>query len=412
MPFQHSPPARQTRSQARAQAVLTPTPRAPLDGTPEVPQLRAQLDKGPRMEREAQSRKEGRGPRRSSSFSGVFGGFPGLSMTNLKGPVEDGEEEGENSVEEEESDGTEGVPALQMTLIMANIQEPSSSESSRPPALKTPSMKGPEFFDGTQPFKVRSFIQSCRLIFHNDQENFSQDRKKVCYATSFVIGRAAKWIEPYLSNLTNQDSNYLLNSWNLFESQFFTLFGDPNEVRKSEAELDSLRMKEGGYVSLYITEFRILVSRIGDWGERALIHHFRKGLPSRILDQLASHPSRIDSLQYLMDVTLELDTRYHERQKERSHHQEKKLEASKSSSSYPQSFSSSSHKKKNFQKRDKPHSSLLNKDFKLINSEKERRVKEGLCTYCGGKHSLESCFKRPQNKLTQLSGQFPSQGKS
>ncbi|MBW0580538.1 hypothetical protein O181_120253 [Austropuccinia psidii MF-1] len=114
-----------------------------------------------------------------------------------------------------------------------------------------------------------------------------------------------------------------------------------------------------------------------------------------------------------MDITLELDTRYHERQKENNHHQEKKPEASKSSSSHPQNSSSSSHKKKkNFQKRDKPHSSLLNKDFKLMNSEKERRIKEGLCTYCGGKHSLESCFKRPQNKLTQPSGKFPSQGKA
>ncbi|MBW0568740.1 hypothetical protein O181_108455 [Austropuccinia psidii MF-1] len=84
-----------------------------------------------------------------------------------------------------------------------------------------------------------------------------------------------------------------------------------------------------------------------------------------------------------MDVTLELDTRYHERQKEKIHHQEKKPEASKSNSSLPQNSSSSSHKKKkNLQKRDKPHSCLLNKDFKLINSEKERRIKEGLCTYC------------------------------
>ncbi|MBW0538782.1 hypothetical protein O181_078497 [Austropuccinia psidii MF-1] len=79
-----------------------------------------------------------------------------------------------------------------------------------------------------------------------------------------------------------------------------------------------------------------------------------------------------------MDITLELDTRYHERQKE------KKPEASKSNSSHPQNSSSSSHKKKkNFQKRDKPHSYLLNRDFKLMNSEKERRIKEGLCTYCG-----------------------------
>ncbi|MBW0489058.1 hypothetical protein O181_028773 [Austropuccinia psidii MF-1] len=88
-------------------------------------------------------------------------------------------------------------------------------------------------------------------------------------------------------------------------------------------------MKKGGHVLLYIAYLRSLVSRIGDWGERALSHHFRKGLPSRILDQLASHPSRIDYLQDLMDITLELDTRYYESQKEKSNHQEKNPEASK-----------------------------------------------------------------------------------
>ncbi|MBW0503086.1 hypothetical protein O181_042801, partial [Austropuccinia psidii MF-1] len=135
-----------------------------------------------------------------------------------------------------------------MTQIMANLQA-ASSESSRPPAFKTTSIKAQQCFDGTQPLNVRSFIQSCQLMFHNDPQNSSQDRKKVIYATSFLIGRAAKWIDPYLSNLTNQAPSYLLNYWKLFESQLFTLFGDPNEVRKAEAELDSLRMKEGGHVS-------------------------------------------------------------------------------------------------------------------------------------------------------------------
>ncbi|MBW0548936.1 hypothetical protein O181_088651 [Austropuccinia psidii MF-1] len=267
MPVEHSPPERQTRAQARAQAALTPTPRVPLDGTPAVPQLRAQLDRGPRME----------GRKRAKKINFIVQG-------------EDDDEEEENSVEEEESDGTEGVPApvgasqstggptlaqsdqpvshqsepsllaimQQMTQIMANLQAASSSGSSRPPAFKTPSMKAPECFDGTQPFKVRSFLQSFQLIFHNDLANFSQDRKKVLYSTSFLIGRAAEWIEPYLSNLTNQDSNYLLNSWPLFESQLFTLFCDPNEVRIAEAELDSLRRKEVDHVSLYIADFRSL----------------------------------------------------------------------------------------------------------------------------------------------------------
>ncbi|MBW0498313.1 hypothetical protein O181_038028 [Austropuccinia psidii MF-1] len=421
MPLQNSPAARQTSSQAQAQAVSTPTPRAPLDGTPTVPQLKAQLDRGQIKERAAPSRKEGRVSRRSNSFSGVVGSLPGMSRTIFRGPGEDGEEEEENSVQEKESDGTEAAlahveasegtrgptpaqsdqpvshqtePSLlaimqQMTQIMANLQAAAYSEVSRPPAFKTPSMKAPECFDGTQPFKVRSFIQSCQFIFHHDPANFSLYRKKVLYATSFLVSRADKWIEPYISNLTNYYSNYLLNSWSLFESQLFPLFGDLNEVRKAEAELDGLRMKEGGHVAL-------------------------KGLASRILDQLDSHPSNIYSLQDLMDISLELDTRYHERKKENNPNEEKNPEASKSNSSHHQNASSSSHKKKNFysQKQDKPHSSLLNKDFKLKGSEKERTIKEGLCTYCGGKNSLEYCFKRPQNKLTQLSGSFPSQGKA
>ncbi|MBW0470139.1 hypothetical protein O181_009854 [Austropuccinia psidii MF-1] len=78
MPIQHSPPARQTRYQARTQAVLTPTPGAPLNDTQAAPQLRTHLDRGPIMEGEAPSRKEGGMPRRSNSFSGVVAAFPGI----------------------------------------------------------------------------------------------------------------------------------------------------------------------------------------------------------------------------------------------------------------------------------------------------------------------------------------------
>ncbi|MBW0484473.1 hypothetical protein O181_024188 [Austropuccinia psidii MF-1] len=55
---------------------------------------------------EEQSWKEGRGPRRENSFSGVVGTFPGISGTPLKGSGEE-----ENSLEEEDSDGTEAATA-------------------------------------------------------------------------------------------------------------------------------------------------------------------------------------------------------------------------------------------------------------------------------------------------------------
>ncbi|MBW0575629.1 hypothetical protein O181_115344 [Austropuccinia psidii MF-1] len=139
------------------------------------------------------------------------------------------------------------------------------------------------------------------------------------------------------------------------------------------------------------------MSRIGDGGERAYIHVYRRGLASRLLDKLDSHPQTFDTLQELVDVTLELDTRYHERQKEKAGNQEKKPPVIRSNQSRPpqNSSSKSPHQKKNkkgkqFQSsKAKPHAALLNKDNKLIGSEKERRIKEGLCTYCCGKHPYE-----------------------
>ncbi|MBW0538253.1 hypothetical protein O181_077968 [Austropuccinia psidii MF-1] len=83
------------------------------------------------------------------------------------------------------------------------------------------------------------------------------------------------------------------------------------------------------------------MSRIGDWGERAYIHVYRRGLASRILDQLASYRGNFDTLQELMDITLELDTIYHERHKDKGSHQEKKPPVTGSNSSSPPQDSTS-----------------------------------------------------------------------
>ncbi|MBW0570219.1 hypothetical protein O181_109934 [Austropuccinia psidii MF-1] len=291
-----------------------------------------------------------------------------------------------------------------MAIIMGHLfQAAAPRDNSKAPAFNTSSMKAPDSFDGTQAHKLRGFIQSCQLIFHNYPEDFFSDKKKVLYSTSFLT-----------------DPSYLLNNWQLFETELFTLFGDPNEVRKAEQDLDNLRMKESGHVSMYIADFKSLMSGIGDWGEIPYMHVYRRLLESICLYQLACYPVYFDTLQELMDIALELDTRYHERQKEKASHQEKKPPLTGSNSSRPPQESSSKkpHHKKNkkgkrFQvSKDKPHSALLNKDSKLIRSEKERRIKDGLCTYCGGKHPIEQCFKRPQNKPGS-SRDFPSkQGKA
>lgn len=308
-------------------------------------------------------------------------------------------------------------PALYQLLkaLTEAVTTPNStSTSTGATSFKTPAMKAPDAFDGN-PTKLRNFLQSCQLIFYNDEKTFFKDKKKVVYASSFLTGKAGKWIEPFLAHIDNEEPSYLLNSWKDFESQLFTLFGDPNEVRKAEKDLDNLQMKEGSYASSYITDFRTLTTKISDWGERALMYHFRKGLPSRLLDQLAVHQAPLDSLQDLMSATLDYDTRFHERTKE------KKFTTSTPSTSthVKEKMHSIDHKKptrsKNFKtskpvfrdakpsQKDIP--SHLNTDWTLKNQEKERRVKGGLCTYCGEKHKIEDC--RKLKKKNELKGKAP-----
>ncbi|MBW0551984.1 hypothetical protein O181_091699 [Austropuccinia psidii MF-1] len=152
MPTQHSPPVIQTISQARVQAVLTPTARAPLDSTPAVPQLRAQkirLSFGSKEEDNSVAEEESDGTKAAPAPVGASQGPGGPTLAQSNQPVS------------HQSEPFLLVIMQQMTQIMANLQAASSSDSSRPPAFMTPSMKAPECFDGTQPFKVRSFIQSC-----------------------------------------------------------------------------------------------------------------------------------------------------------------------------------------------------------------------------------------------------------
>ncbi|MBW0555078.1 hypothetical protein O181_094793 [Austropuccinia psidii MF-1] len=98
MTVQHSPPAKNTRSQ-RHQAVLTPSERAPLDRTPSVHQLSANLDRGPPMVGEAPSRR------------GVF----------LKGLEAD---QGEESEETEVASAMAGAPEASEAPNLAPSNQP------------------------------------------------------------------------------------------------------------------------------------------------------------------------------------------------------------------------------------------------------------------------------------------------
>ncbi|MBW0487887.1 hypothetical protein O181_027602 [Austropuccinia psidii MF-1] len=163
------------------------------------------------MEGAEPSRRGGMKSRRSRYFSGLLGGHTDMSEGARARLGEVDNEEGEESVEEKDSWETEVANALenapevpqgsnlaptnqslvsqsdpsllkimeQMAPIMGQLsQEAAPRDNSKAPEFKTPSMKAPDSFDGSQAHKLRGFIQSCQLVFHNDPANFFSDRKK------------------------------------------------------------------------------------------------------------------------------------------------------------------------------------------------------------------------------------------
>ncbi|MBW0587648.1 hypothetical protein O181_127363 [Austropuccinia psidii MF-1] len=158
------------------------------------------------MEGASPSRRGGMKSRRSRSFSGLLGGYPCISegARAILGEAQD--EEGEESEETEVAAALADVPEASEAANLAHSNQPLVSQAepnflkmmekmtqfmgqltqavpprdnSKAPAFKTPSMKAPDSFDGAKAHKLRGFIQSFQLIFHNDPENFFSDRKKV-----------------------------------------------------------------------------------------------------------------------------------------------------------------------------------------------------------------------------------------
>ena len=170
----------------------------------------------------------------------------------------------------------------------------------------------PDTFDGKDRSKLTPFLAQCRMVFLSKPRQYAEDKTKIIYAASYLTDIAAAWFEPYLS----KDDDPIRLEWKEFESELRKMFGDPDEKKTAERKLSELRMANHHQVATYITNFRKHQALV-EWGDEALKFQFRKGLPDRILDDLARREDAPKTLTDLQDVALKLDLRYWERQDEK-----------------------------------------------------------------------------------------------
>ena len=77
----------------------------------------------------------------------------------------------------------------QMTTAMTHLSKPADHGPSA--NFKSPSINAPDKFDGTNPTKLRPFLQVFELIFANDERVFANERKKVIFTVFYLSGNAS-----------------------------------------------------------------------------------------------------------------------------------------------------------------------------------------------------------------------------
>ena len=283
----------------------------------------------------------------------------------------------------------------------------------RDPAPKTEKIKvrEPDTFDGSNPRKLRDFLVSCNLHFRDRPQVFASDEKRILFILSYLKGSALSWFEPGLNDPTN--SAHWMWDYQAFLSELEDNFGPHDPVGDAEKSLHELSMKKTAHIVKYNVEFWELASRVS-WNEAALRDRYFCGLPLRLRTEVlrGGKPNTLAALRlkaqdadniYWMQ---EEETRLESKNSGNSGNPSKKdlnKNSNSHSSSKPSpasnnnSTSSSSKAPPKSSSKDKPKNSIsdkLGKNGKLTGDERERRMKEGLCLYCGEKgHVAHDCPK-------------------
>jgi len=228
--------------------------------------------------------------------------------------------------------------------------------------LPEPRLPAPERYDGN-PERCRGFVTQCTLVFGLQPNSFPTENSKVAYIITLLTGKALDWA----TALWEQKSP-LTESCDRFVEEMKKVFHHPTSGGEVDHRL--LQISQGTRsVAEFAIEFRTLASESG-WDQRALKATFHRALSSELKDELAFRDPAPD-LESLIDSSIRVDNRIRERRRERRG--EVRLPEPRVSSNaiesppLPMNF-------------EEP---MQLGRARLSQAERERRMRDKCCLYCG-----------------------------
>lgn len=342
-----------------------------------------------------------------------------------------------------------GLDANTWAICFGLLQAAQTMSPARTAYESKNKMREPEVFDGLNPDKLQAFFTSCEAAFRARRTQYQDGTRRVDYAVQYLSGSAQRWFQPYLNEDPTTGPAFL-RDWNIFKRHMSRAFGQANPAAVAESRLRALEMKDHHRVIRYSVDFNELATQT-DWNDAALSSQYWRGLAPRIKDIItASERGKPRTLEGMRKRALNIDHNYWERQEERKNEGKSSSSAPSdkkkqndtrpaSGQSKPAGTSSSSNagnsntgnQSRNKDNSSKPSGSSgnantdskrasssgsgskkkkdltgkLNNSGKLTEEERARRLKEGLCSYCGeGKHSVDECRTLKAKEAAKASG--------
>lgn len=235
---------------------------------------------------------------------------------------------------------------------------------------REPHAATPPTYDG-DPNTCRAFLQQCSLVFALQPRRFAASVSRVAFVLTLLTGRARDW-----GMAVWEVQAPCTASFEALKDEMLRLFDRSLQGDMAAAELVRLLQRDSSVTDYAIT-FKTLAVTCG-WNDAALRAQFLEGLNPHIQDEVAARDPPT-SLEAAIDMALRIETRQRQRDLRQSF---RRFTVASESSVSPVTPVSPSELEEPMQ---------LGR-LRLTGSERQRRLSNGLCLYCGkAGHLVAAC---------------------
>ncbi|OMH83725.1 Retrotransposon-derived protein PEG10 [Zancudomyces culisetae] len=262
----------------------------------------------------------------------------------------------------------------QMARLTEEVDTLRQSANVQRGLIPEPKVPSPEKFSGSRKDNVKNFLSTVSTVFKLQPSRFPTDHVKVLFIGTLLTEGAQTWFR------TLQESRHpILFQYDNFVAQLDRTFGEPNAVWVAQNKLNNLRQGKSRCLA-FTNQFKSIALET-DYNEPALLKSYYEGLNDEIKDALSTLESHPPGFEDFAALCIRIDNRIYQR----------KAEKIKIKPWIPPSH---------FSNREITRMDVDSMGIKRVSeSERDNRMYNRLCFYCGGdKHTVSTCPRKFRNQ--------------